>query len=90
MPLDYEYIARMDADDISMPDRFEKQLAYMEAHPKIECLGTWAIEIKSDGSEYYRKQMPETHEGCRKPFMYSDFIIHHMMTSRKSYIEKVR
>jgi len=30
----------MDADDVSMPDRFEKQIAYMEDYPEIECLGT--------------------------------------------------
>lgn len=28
-----EYIARIDADDICMPERFEKQVAYLEAHP---------------------------------------------------------
>ena len=30
-----QYIARMDADDICMPDRFEKQYAFMEAHPDV-------------------------------------------------------
>lgn len=30
-----KYIARMDADDICMPDRFEKQYAFMEAHPDV-------------------------------------------------------
>ena len=40
MPLDYEYIARMDADDISLPERFEKQITYLDAHPETECLGT--------------------------------------------------
>ena len=29
----YDLIARMDTDDIAMPDRFEKEEAYMEAHP---------------------------------------------------------
>lgn len=28
-----KYIARMDSDDISLPDRFEKQVAYLESHP---------------------------------------------------------
>ncbi len=84
----YEYIARMDADDISLPERFEKQIAYMEAHPETECLGTWAIEINSDGSEYYRKQMPETHDGCWNQFMIRDCMIHPTVMFRRSYIEK--
>lgn len=88
MPKQYEYIARMDADDISMPERFEKQIEFMEAHPKTECLGTWAIEINSDGSEYYRKQMPETHEECWEQFMIRDCMIHPTVMYRRSYIEK--
>ncbi len=35
-----QYIARMDADDISFPERFEKQLAFMEAHPDVIVCGT--------------------------------------------------
>lgn len=88
MPAGYEYIARMDADDISLPERFEKQVAYLDNHKDIECLGTWAIEINSDGSEYYRKQMPETHEGCWKQFMIRDCMIHPTVMFRRTYIEK--
>ena len=35
-----EYIARMDADDISMPERFSKQVEYLDNHPEISVLGT--------------------------------------------------
>ena len=35
-----EYIARMDADDISFADRFEKQVQYLDAHPEIGLLGS--------------------------------------------------
>ena len=35
-----KYIARMDADDISMPERLEKQFCYMESHPEVIVLGT--------------------------------------------------
>ncbi len=35
-----EYIARMDADDISLPNRIEKQVAYMQQHPEVGVLGT--------------------------------------------------
>ncbi len=34
-----EYIARMDSDDISLPQRFEKQLAYLENHRNVGVLG---------------------------------------------------
>ncbi|MBR3510480.1 MAG: glycosyltransferase family 2 protein [Alphaproteobacteria bacterium] len=34
-----KYIARMDADDISVPTRFEKQIKYMEKHPECGVLG---------------------------------------------------
>lgn len=88
MPLGYEYIARMDADDISEPNRFEEQMAYFDSHPDMECLGTWAVEITSKGEEYFRKQMPETHEGCLEQFRKRDCMIHPTVMFRRSYIEK--
>ena len=36
-----KYIVRMDADDISLPKRFEKQVAFMDKNPKIGVCGTW-------------------------------------------------
>ena len=42
-----KYIALLDSDDVSLPERFEKQVAYMESHSKIGCLGTM-VEIIGD------------------------------------------
>lgn len=36
-----KYIARMDADDICLPTRLEKQLMFMNEHPECGVLGTW-------------------------------------------------
>jgi len=36
-----EYLAIMDNDDISLPDRFEKQVAFLDAHKDITIVGTW-------------------------------------------------
>lgn len=42
-----KYIARMDADDIAMPRRFEEQVKYLEEHPEVMCVGTGAEKIGS-------------------------------------------
>ncbi len=42
-----KYIARMDDDDISLPDRFEKQVDFLEKHPEITVLGSFISPIGS-------------------------------------------
>src|SRR5262245_28004345 len=39
-----EYVARMDADDVSVPDRLQKQVAFLDAHPACVAVGGW-IEV---------------------------------------------
>lgn len=46
-----QYIARMDADDYSYPERLEKQVMYMENHPDIEILGANTNIISEDKQE---------------------------------------
>ncbi len=45
-----KYLARMDADDIALPTRFEKQVIYMEENPNIGLLGSW-VDIIDDNEE---------------------------------------
>lgn len=40
-----KYFIRMDADDIMFPDRIEKQIQYLEAHPKVDVVGSKVIVI---------------------------------------------
>ena len=42
-----ELVARMDADDNSLPNRFKKQLAYLAAHPQVAVLGGKIQEVDS-------------------------------------------
>lgn len=44
-----KYIARIDSDDICLPEKFEKQYEYLESHPEISILGTQVQEIDADG-----------------------------------------
>lgn len=56
-----EYIARMDSDDISLEQRFEKQIKYMDEHPECGVLGTsikiFGPSIKKDRFYKYPKQV---------------------------------
>ncbi len=46
-----EFIARMDTDDICYPERFEKQIKYMQENPNTIVCGTWAKIIDSQNQE---------------------------------------
>lgn len=53
-----EYIARMDADDISLPNRFEEQLKYLERYPETVVLGTSIYVINGAGKLLMKEIAP--------------------------------
>lgn len=84
------YYARMDADDISMLNRFEMQLAFMEEHPEVDVVGGAIREINYEGN--YRRKIvdyPLTNDACRKFFRYRDPLAHPAVMFRPTYFEKV-
>lgn len=54
-----QYIARQDADDISMPGRLEKQITFMDAHPDITVLGTSRGTLDHNGNIISTTLLPE-------------------------------
>lgn len=86
----YEYYARMDADDISLLDRFEKQVAFLIENQNVDVVGGAIEEI--DGQDTLRGkhvEYPLTNEECRKFFRYRDPLAHPAVMFRASYFEKV-
>ena len=57
-----ELVARMDTDDIAMPERIEKQVAYMQMHPEVHVLGGAIREFNDEGTTDRVKYMPQTQE----------------------------
>ena len=55
-------LARMDADDICLPDRFEKQVAYLDANPDCAVLGGCETTIDAAGYRIADVRVPRTHE----------------------------
>ena len=76
-----KYIARMDADDIALPQRLQLQFEYMEAHPAIGVCGT-AIEIFGQGSP--RKDIyPATSDAIRAYALFDCPFCHPSVMMRK-------
>jgi len=70
------YIARMDADDISLPDRFEVQYRFLESNIDIAMCGTYALLIDAKGDEVGRVTHLSSDEYIRINLMFSPSFIH--------------
>lgn len=70
------YIARMDGDDVSAPDRLERQLAFMEANPSVTVLGSNYSLIDASGKICGHVALPGTDESIRKALRYRNPICH--------------
>jgi len=57
-----EYIARMDADDIALPTRLEKQVKFLDSHRDIDLVGSAAIDINECGIKIQLRKSPKTHD----------------------------
>lgn len=59
----YDFVARMDSDDICMPERFEKQLKVFEKYPDIDVCSSWIKEFsESVGKIIGIRRLPECHD----------------------------
>lgn len=86
----YEYIARMDADDISESTRFEKQMTFLEMHPDIDVVGGAINEIDEEGMNRGKKIVyPDTPAECREFFSKRNPHAHPAVLFRKSFFNKL-
>ena len=59
----YDIIARMDSDDIALPERFEKEIACFEKDPELSLVGSNAQEFFNEPENLANiKAVPETHD----------------------------
>lgn len=85
----YELVARMDTDDISKPDRFEKQVAFMETHPDIDICSAWIEEFENDTTTIFSiRKLPEKHKDIALYAMSRSPINHPVVMFKKSAVLK--
>lgn len=77
-----KYIARMDADDVSYPDRFEKQLNFMENNPQVGVCGTWVNTFGKNRVDHIY-QYPVSSEDIKITLMFCSPFAHPSILMRK-------
>ena len=88
--LGYDFIARMDADDISLPDRFQRQIDFLNMNPQIDAVGGAINEIDELGNDRGKiTRYPCKPDECKKFFARRNPVAHPTVMFRKSFFEKV-
>jgi len=80
-----DYIARMDADDISMPNRFEKQLNYLLSNPDIDIIGS---NYCTFGFENNTVSTPSSHEQIKVEILFNNCICHPSVIFRAEALQE--
>lgn len=63
------YIARMDADDVCFPERFARQVVFLDAHPNVDLVGCRAVVFRNSGEVVGLLPFSSNHvELCAKPW----------------------
>jgi glycosyltransferase involved in cell wall biosynthesis len=83
------YIARMDADDVSLPERLTKQVHHMKTNPEIGVLGSWIEYIDENGARRGDWRMP-TAPGLIGWFLiFGTCLAHPSVLMRREIIEQL-
>lgn len=80
-----EFIARMDADDVAHPRRFEKQLDYFNKHPEVDLCGSW---VQTFGSESKILKAATEHEHIKARLLFLNPMFHPAIMFRRESFER--
>ena len=85
----YDIVARMDSDDISKPQRFSREMAWLEAHPETDIVGCWTDEFADESGEVIStRRLPEDHEALLRFSRYRNPMNHPTVMFRKTAVEQ--
>lgn len=86
-----EFIARMDADDIALPQRFEKQVAFLQSNPYHVLVGSQVMLMDPDGADLCPKRDTEyTHERIDWAHLNHRWpLVHPTVMMRRSAVESI-
>lgn len=84
-----EFIARQDADDISLPERFARQIDYLVSHKSCGLLGTGSIILDDRQLTTRRHQHPTSNGKLQMNLLFDSFFVHSSVMLRRSALDEV-
>lgn len=84
------YLARMDADDVALPNRIEKQIAYLTKYPAVDVVGTSVLLIDESNKIVGERIFPTTHDNLIARPIRGFLIAHPTWTGRIEWFRKWR
>jgi glycosyltransferase involved in cell wall biosynthesis len=83
-----DLVARHDADDLSLPERFERQVAFLDAHREIALVGTGALLRDAAGRDRVFRAV-ESWDEIRRALAWGNPIVHTSVMMRRTALEQV-
>ena len=83
-------VARLDADDVALPERVARQVAYLDAHPDVGLLGTAAREVDPSGRELRTVSPPTDDTALRRALIRENPFVHSSMVMRRAAVDLVK
>jgi len=81
-------VARLDADDVALPERLERQRDFLERHPEVGLLGTAAREVDGIGREVGVVRPPTEDAALRGALIRHNPFVHSSVMMRRSALEQ--
>ena len=85
----YELIARLDSDDIVTPERFLKQVEFLDRFKEVVCVGTQMDFIDEEGIEFGYTNYPTGHADILNRMKYQNCIGHPSVMFRNSVVQQI-
>lgn len=83
------YVARLDCGDLCISDRFDRQVAFLDGHPKVGLVGSWCIFKNFQTGDSYRYVTPTAYKNILKAMHFRNVFIHPTVMWRAEITRKV-
>jgi hypothetical protein len=84
-----EFVARQDADDVSEAIRLERQVAFLDRHPRLTLVGSWYTKIDSQGRSLGARPLPTNSTDLRWRLLFHSPFVHASVVLRRAVLDDV-